>query len=52
MARGKSLNHKRKGHPGNFPEHAQAEAKDHSVDPDVSKIVSLEAVKNRVNLDR
>lgn len=49
MARGKEFNHKRKGHPGDFPEGTLVEGKSKELVPDDEElIVSKEAFKNRV----
>lgn len=52
MARGKSFESKKKGHPGNFPQNSAPEGK-HSEDPagDEELIVTQEAFKNRVDED-
>lgn len=52
MGRGKSFNHKEKGHPGNFPKNSISEEKDHSRQfEQMEGIVSHEAFKNRVKED-
>lgn len=48
MARGKEFNHKRKGHPGNFPENTLVEKKSKEAIGDEEFIVVQEAFKNRV----
>lgn len=48
LARGKELNHKRKGHPGNFPEDTLVERKAKDAIGDEEFIVVQEAFKNRV----
>lgn len=52
MSRGNEFNHKRKGHPGNFPEGTLVEGKTKELVPDDEElIVSKEAFKNRVKTD-
>ncbi|WP_180320126.1 hypothetical protein [Peribacillus loiseleuriae] len=52
MSRGKHLNHKEKGHPGNFPANSLSEEKEHSQQLEqVEDIVTHEAFKNRVKED-
>ncbi|MBS4207037.1 hypothetical protein [Bacillus sp. FJAT-50079] len=53
MSRGKGFDHKKKGHPGNFPNNSTpAERKDHSRQYEqVEDIVTHEAFKNRVKND-
>ncbi|WP_180955385.1 hypothetical protein [Peribacillus deserti] len=49
MSRGQSFDHKRKGHPGEFPDHAFVEEKDTMrQSEEVEDIVTYEAFKNRV----
>jgi hypothetical protein len=48
MARGKEFNHKRKGHPGKFPEDTLVERKSKDAIGDEEFIVVQEAFKNRV----
>ncbi|MGG0718104.1 hypothetical protein ABE096_11020 [Robertmurraya massiliosenegalensis] len=48
MARGKELNHKRKGHPGKFPEDTLVERKSKDAIGDEEFIVVQEAFKNRL----
>ncbi|MCA1064111.1 hypothetical protein QTG56_02680 [Rossellomorea sp. AcN35-11] len=52
MARGKSFDSKKKGHPGDFPKNSAPSGK-HSEDPagDEEYIVTQEAFKNRVDKD-
>lgn len=48
MGRGKSFNHKKKGHPGEFPKGSEeVEAKKHTKDREF--LVTHEAYKNRVS---
>ncbi|EIJ82134.1 hypothetical protein PB1_04330 [Bacillus methanolicus PB1] len=51
MARGKEFNHKKKGHPGNFPENSIAEKHTKERIEDEELIVTQEAFKNRVESD-
>lgn len=52
MSRGKSFNHKKKGHPGDFPQNSIAEEKEHSRQfEQVEDIVTHEAYKNRPKED-
>ncbi|AIE59106.1 hypothetical protein [Bacillus methanolicus] len=51
MARGKELNHKKKGHPGNFPENSISEKHTKERIEDEELIVTQEAFKNRVESD-
>jgi hypothetical protein len=48
MGRGKEFNHKKKGHPGNFPENSIAEKHTKERIEDEELIVTQEAFKNRV----
>lgn len=48
LARGKEYNHKRKGHPGKFPEDTLVERKSKDAIGDEEFIVVQEAFKNRV----
>lgn len=48
MSRGKEFNHKRKGHPGKFPENTQVERKSKDAIGDEEFIVVQEAFKNRL----
>lgn len=49
MSRGKSFDHKKKGHPGKLPDNAQVEGKDYSHPmKDVADFATYEAYKNRV----
>ena len=48
MGRGKEFNHKRKGHPGEFPENTLVEEKSREAIGDEEFIVVQEAFKNRV----
>ncbi|MBM7693664.1 hypothetical protein JOC77_003108 [Peribacillus deserti] len=49
MSRGKSFDHKRRGHPGNFPDHTFVEEKNSSRQfEEVEDIVTHEAFKNRI----
>ncbi|WP_180954251.1 hypothetical protein [Bacillus sp. M6-12] len=48
MARGKSFNHKKKGHPGEFPEGIMTEKHTAEAPGDEELIVVQEAFKNRV----
>lgn len=48
LARGKEFNHKRKGHPGKFPEDTLVERKAKDAIGDEEFIVVQEAFKNRV----
>lgn len=50
MGRGKSFDHKRKGHPGNFPEGTLVEGKDKKLTPDDDELIFVkEAFKNRID---
>lgn len=50
MGRGKSFDHKRKGHPGNFPEGTLVEEKDKKLTPDDDELIFVkEAFKNRID---
>lgn len=52
MSRGKGFNHKKKGHPGNFPQNSIVEEKEHSRQfEQVEDIVTHEAYKNRPKED-
>ncbi|WP_335871021.1 hypothetical protein [Bacillus sp. 2205SS5-2] len=51
MGRGKSFNHKKKNHPGNFPENAIAEKHAKQKIEDQEYLVTQEAFKNRVDGD-
>ncbi|WP_165786670.1 hypothetical protein [Heyndrickxia camelliae] len=51
MARGKSLNHKQKNHPGNFPQNSITEKHRKERIEDEEFIVVQEAFKNRVEED-
>jgi hypothetical protein len=51
MARGKEFNHKRKGHPGKFPEDTLVERKSRDAIGDEEFIVVQEAFKNRVETE-
>jgi hypothetical protein len=52
MSRGKSFDHKEKGHRGNFPKNSKVEEKDHSrTTEQLESIASYEAFKNRVKED-
>jgi hypothetical protein len=54
MSRGKSYNHKEKGHPGNFPKNTIVEGKEKGLpieDKDVADFATYEAFKNRVDED-
>ncbi|MEI5908593.1 hypothetical protein WAK64_16215 [Bacillus spongiae] len=48
MARGKAFNHKKKNHPGNFPENSVAEKHAKEKIEDEEYLVTQEAYKNRV----
>lgn len=48
MARGKEFNHKRKGHPGEFPKGTEVERKSRDAIGDEEFIVVQEAFKNRI----
>ncbi|MGG4505156.1 hypothetical protein ABEP00_08375 [Heyndrickxia sporothermodurans] len=48
MARGTSFNHKKKGHPGNFPQNSLTEKHSKEAIGDEEFIVTREAFKNRV----
>jgi len=49
MARGTGFNHKRKGHPGNFPMHAETGGNHEQHKSNEKMIVTKEAFKNRVD---
>ena len=49
MARGKSFNHKRKSHPGNFPLHAETGGNKEQHTNREEYIVTKEAFKNRLD---
>jgi hypothetical protein len=51
MSRGNSFDHKRKGHPGNFPENTIVEGKDKESPKQVADFATYEAFKNRVKDD-
>ncbi|WP_274853303.1 hypothetical protein [Bacillus methanolicus] len=51
MARGNEFNHKKKGHPGNFPENSIAKKHTKERIEDEELIVTQEAFKNRVESD-
>jgi hypothetical protein len=51
MSRGNSYDHKRKGHPGNFPENTIVEGKDKESLKQVADFATYEAFKNRVKDD-
>ncbi len=52
MSRGKGFNHKRQGHPGDFPKHNMVEGKEHSRQFEREEdIVTHEAFKNRPKED-
>ncbi|WP_187695447.1 hypothetical protein [Oceanobacillus piezotolerans] len=52
MSRGKSFNHKEKGHPGNFPNQPRVEGKEHSRQVEqIEDIATHEAFKNRPKKD-
>ncbi|GAA0342047.1 hypothetical protein GCM10008967_35560 [Bacillus carboniphilus] len=48
MARGKSFDHKKKGHPGPFPQGSQVEKHNTEAQEDEELLVVQEAFKNRV----
>lgn len=48
MARGNAYNHKKKGHPGNFPKNSLTEKHTKEAIGDEEFIVVQEAFKNRV----
>ncbi|GIN39110.1 MULTISPECIES: hypothetical protein [Heyndrickxia] len=48
MARGNQFNHKKKGHPGNFPKNSITEKKTKEAIGDEEFIVTQEAFKNRI----
>ncbi|MFE8701451.1 hypothetical protein ACFYKX_12680 [Cytobacillus sp. FJAT-54145] len=48
MSRGVGFNHKRKGHPGNFPENTIVEKKQKERIEDEELLVTQQAFKNRV----
>ncbi|MCU9613396.1 hypothetical protein OEV98_07485 [Caldibacillus lycopersici] len=52
MARGKAFNHKKKGHPGNFPADSLTEKHSKEAIEDEELIVTQEAFKNRVETNR
>ncbi|MFD2680098.1 hypothetical protein [Bacillus seohaeanensis] len=52
MARGASFNHKRKGHPGDFPKDGLTEKHTKERIEDEELIVTQEAFKNRVDDDQ
>lgn len=47
MSRGNSFNHKRKGHPGNFPENTLVPEKEEKSFKQVADFATYEAFKNR-----
>lgn len=50
MGRGKGFDHKRKGHPGDFPEGTLVEGKDKKITPDDDELIFVkEAFKNRID---
>ncbi len=51
MARGKSFEHKKKGHPGDQPKNSTAEQHTEKPAGDEELIVTQEAFKNRVDKD-
>ncbi|WP_332249058.1 hypothetical protein [Bacillus sp. J33] len=51
MSRGEHFNHKRKHHPGNFPEHTMVERHTTEAQEDEELIVTQEAFKNRFEED-
>jgi hypothetical protein len=51
MSRGKSFNHKKKGHPGNFPEHTLVERHSKDAIGDEEFLNVREAFKNRVETE-
>ncbi|MBH9967231.1 hypothetical protein GA0061094_2895 [[Bacillus] enclensis] len=51
MARGKSFEAKKKGHPGNFPNNSTTERHTEKPPGDEELIVTQEAFKNRVDND-
>lgn len=48
IGRGKSFQHKKKGHPGNFPKNTEVERKSKDAIGDEEFLVVREAFKNRV----
>ncbi|MFV8828904.1 hypothetical protein [Alkalihalobacterium sp. APHAB7] len=48
MARGKSLNHKKKSHPGEFPKHGEQKEPKIESSGDDGYLVEKEAFKNRL----
>lgn len=48
MARGNQFNHKKKGHPGNFPKNSITEKQAKEAIGDEEFIVTQEAFKNRI----
>ncbi|WP_199484554.1 hypothetical protein [Peribacillus glennii] len=47
MSRGEHFNHKKKGHPGEFPKNSIAQEKEHIGEHEEPDMVPLEAYKNR-----
>lgn len=47
MSRGNSFNHKRKGHPGNFPEGTFVKGKEKQILREVPDFATYEQYKNR-----
>ncbi|WP_179298803.1 hypothetical protein [Evansella halocellulosilytica] len=50
MGRGKSLNHKRKSHPGDFPKESERRREKHNSN-EKEYLVTNEAFKNRITED-
>jgi len=51
MGRGKDFNHKKKGHPGNFPENTLVEKHSKDAIGDEEFLVVREAFKNRIETE-
>lgn len=51
LARGEHFNHKKKNHPGNFPNHSVTERQTTEAQEDEELLVTQEAFKNRVEED-